>query len=55
MKILICYCYCFMIMQVKNGSGCSLGLQSGVAHLRKALHKYPNSCLLRYFIMRVMH
>lgn len=32
---------------VKNGSGSSLGFQSGVAHLRKALHMYPNSGLLR--------
>ncbi|XP_024020114.1 tetratricopeptide repeat protein SKI3 isoform X1 [Morus notabilis] len=32
---------------VKNGSGSSLGFNSGVAHLRKALHMYPNSGLLR--------
>ncbi|XP_028765736.1 tetratricopeptide repeat protein SKI3 isoform X2 [Neltuma alba] len=32
---------------VKNGSECFLGVQSGVMHLRKALHMFPNSNLLR--------
>ncbi|KAF7829441.1 tetratricopeptide repeat protein SKI3 isoform X1 [Senna tora] len=32
---------------VKNGSECCLGIQSGVAHLRKALHMYPSSNLMR--------
>ncbi|KAK4276374.1 hypothetical protein QN277_019330 [Acacia crassicarpa] len=32
---------------VKNGSECCLGIQSGVMHLRKALHMFPNSNLLR--------
>ncbi|XP_062095630.1 tetratricopeptide repeat protein SKI3-like [Humulus lupulus] len=40
---------------LKNGSGQSIGLQSGVAHLRKVIHMYPNSCLLRnllsYFLL----
>lgn len=32
---------------VKNGSEDCLGIQSGIDHLRKILHKYPNSYLLR--------
>lgn len=32
---------------VKRGSGHCLGYHSGVAHLRKALHIYPNSNLIR--------
>ncbi|XP_068305808.1 tetratricopeptide repeat protein SKI3 [Pyrus communis] len=35
---------------VKHGSECCLGYQSGVNHLRKALHMYPNSSLLRNFL-----
>lgn len=34
-------------LQVKRGSGHCLGYHSGVAHLRKALHIYPNSNLIR--------
>ncbi|XP_030951099.1 tetratricopeptide repeat protein SKI3 [Quercus lobata] len=32
---------------VKHGTEFCLGFQSGVAHLRKALHMYPNSSLIR--------
>ncbi|XP_071710201.1 tetratricopeptide repeat protein SKI3 isoform X2 [Rutidosis leptorrhynchoides] len=32
---------------VKNGSDDCLGIQSGVNHLKRNLHKYPNSYLLR--------
>ncbi|KAI4336665.1 hypothetical protein L6164_015163 [Bauhinia variegata] len=32
---------------VKNGSEDCLGVQSGLAHLRKALHMYPSSDLMR--------
>ncbi|KAL9264366.1 Tetratricopeptide repeat protein SKI3-like protein [Drosera capensis] len=32
---------------LKNGSGGSLGMQSAIAHLRKALHLFPNAKLLR--------
>lgn len=32
---------------IKYGSGHSLGLRSGVEHLKKALHMFPNSNLLR--------
>ncbi|KAI4366241.1 hypothetical protein MLD38_022139 [Melastoma candidum] len=32
---------------IKNGSASSLGYQSGVHHLRKALHMFPNSDMLR--------
>ncbi|XP_024971263.1 tetratricopeptide repeat protein SKI3 isoform X2 [Cynara cardunculus var. scolymus] len=32
---------------VKNGSEHRLGFQSGIDHLKKNLHKYPNSYLLR--------
>ncbi|KAL0283123.1 UNVERIFIED_CONTAM: Tetratricopeptide repeat protein SKI3, partial [Sesamum radiatum] len=32
---------------LKHGSNNSLGIQKGVDHLRKALHMYPNSSLLR--------
>ncbi|KAK7308220.1 hypothetical protein VNO77_41821 [Canavalia gladiata] len=32
---------------VKNVSDCCLGIQSGVAHLRKALHMFPNCNLIR--------
>ncbi|XP_048331542.1 tetratricopeptide repeat protein SKI3 isoform X2 [Ziziphus jujuba] len=32
---------------IKHGSEYCLAFQSGVAHLKKALHMYPNSCLLR--------
>lgn len=35
-------------MQIKQGSEHRLGYQSGIDHLRKALHMYPNSSLLRY-------
>ncbi|KAL0455166.1 UNVERIFIED_CONTAM: Tetratricopeptide repeat protein SKI3 [Sesamum latifolium] len=33
--------------ELKHGSKNSLGIQKGVDHLRKALHMYPNSSLLR--------
>lgn len=32
---------------VKNGSEDCLGIQNGIIHLQKTLHKYPNSYLLR--------
>ncbi|GAB2216176.1 hypothetical protein Droror1_Dr00023945 [Drosera rotundifolia] len=32
---------------LKNGSGGSFGMQSAIAHLRKALHLFPNAKLLR--------
>ncbi|KAF4367677.1 tetratricopeptide repeat protein SKI3 [Cannabis sativa] len=45
----ICGMHCLIALGklLKNGSGHSIGLQSGVAHLRKVIHMYPNSCLLR--------
>lgn len=37
-------------MQVKHGSEYRLGYQRGIDHLRKSLHLYPNSSLLRYLL-----
>ncbi|KAH1164575.1 hypothetical protein GLYMA_01G245200v4 [Glycine max] len=34
---------------VKNESDCCLDIQSGVAHLKKALHMFPNCSLIRCF------
>ncbi|GMH17265.1 hypothetical protein Nepgr_019106 [Nepenthes gracilis] len=40
---------------VKHGSGTAIEMQSGACHLRKALHMYPNSTLIRnllgYFLL----
>ena len=39
---------CFAcVMQVKQGSEHCLGFENGVHHLRKALHMFPNSVLIR--------
>ncbi|KAM0061737.1 putative tetratricopeptide-like helical domain superfamily [Helianthus debilis subsp. tardiflorus] len=35
---------------VKNSSEDCLGIQNGIYHLRKTLHKYPNSYMLRNFL-----
>lgn len=37
-------------MQVKHGTEYRLGYQKGIDHVRKSLHMYPNSSLLRYLL-----
>ena len=37
----------FFEFQVKHGSENCLAIQNGVNHLRKTLHMYPNSGLIR--------
>ncbi|KAJ6414247.1 hypothetical protein OIU84_006965 [Salix udensis] len=42
-----CILLCRWAVQVKHGSDYCLGFQSGISHVKNALHSYPNSNLLR--------
>lgn len=45
--ILSCANFIHLYSQLKLGNEKSLGFQKGVDHLRKAVHMFPNSSVLR--------
>jgi len=40
------------ILQLKTGAGDFLGYEKGIAHLRKAIHMYPHSNLIRWVLIK---